>query len=126
MAPVWTAILAHFFVKGDRSPPEDRRARARPGGTALLVGAANTQRGAEARACDRPPRAHADQLAVAAICIARSSRRNPHRGRRPADLVGALVISRSASRSSSAQHWTARWSAGFAYLVIGGSCIGWC
>jgi uncharacterized membrane protein len=39
MAPVWTAILAHFFVQGDRSRARDHRARPRSGRDCALVGA---------------------------------------------------------------------------------------
>lgn len=126
MAPVWTAILAHFFVRGDRLSRLKALALVLGlAGTALLVGAP--------AASERPNALLATALlaimpiswAIAAILIARFlSRESPIAVVGLGTWVGALFLLPFAlTQLGQPQQWDARSIIAFAYLVIGGSCV---
>jgi drug/metabolite transporter (DMT)-like permease len=127
MAPVWTAILAHFFVKGDRlSPLKIAALGLGLAGTALLVGAPTPSEGPNALLATVLLALMPISWAVAAICIARFlSKESPIAVVGLQTWVGALVILPfGLAQLGQPQHWTGAVFAAFAYLVIGGSCVG--
>lgn len=127
MAPVWTAILAHFFVRGDRL------SRLKVGalvlglaGTALLVGAPAASEGPNALLATVLLAIMPITWAIAAILIARFlSNESPIAIVGIGTWVGALFLLPFAlTQVGQPQQWDARSVIAFAYLVIGGSCVG--
>ncbi len=127
MAPVWTAVLAHFFVRGDRLSPLKVAALVLGlAGTALLVGAPAPSEGPNALLATVLLAIMPISWAIAAILIARFLSRES-----PIAVVGvgtwvsaAFLLPFALSQAGEPQHWTASSIAAFAYLVIGGSCVG--
>ena len=127
MAPVWTAILAHFFVSGDRLSRLKVVALVLGlVGTALLVGAPAASEGSNALLATALLALMPISWAVAAILIARFlSRESPIAVVGIGTWVGALFLLPFAlTQVTQPQHWDSRSIAAFAYLVVGGSCIG--
>jgi len=127
MAPVWTAILAHFFVSGDRLSRLKVVALVLGlVGTALLVGAPAASEGSNALLATALLALMPISWAVAAILIARFlSRESPIAVVGIGTWVGALFLLPFAlTQVTQPQHWDGRSIAAFAYLVVGGSCIG--
>ena len=127
MAPVWTAILAHFFVQGDRlSALKIVALGLGLGGTALLVGAPSASEGPNALLATGLLALMPISWAVAAILIARFlSRESPIAVVGMQTWVGALfILPFGLAALDQPQHWTGAAIAAFAYLVIGGSCVG--
>lgn len=127
MSPVWTAILAHFFVRGDRlSPLKIVALGLGLGGTALLVGAPAASEGPNALLATALLALMPLSWAVAAIVIARFLARES-----PIAVVGvqtwvaaAFILPFGLLQLGQPQHWTGPAIAAFVYLVVGGSCIG--
>jgi drug/metabolite transporter (DMT)-like permease len=127
MAPVWTAILAHFFVHGDRLSPLKIGALALGlVGTALLVGAPAPSEGPNALLATALLAMMPISWAIAAILIARYlSRESPIAVVGIGTWVGAAFLGPFAlTQVGQPQLWNATSIIAFAYLVIGGSCIG--
>ncbi|MDP9246081.1 MAG: EamA family transporter [Chloroflexota bacterium] len=127
MAPVWTAILAHFFVRGDRLSRLKVAALVLGlVGTALLVGAPAPSEGPNALLATALLAIMPISWAVAAILIARFlSRESPIAVVGVGTWVGAaFLLPFALSQAGEPQHWTASSMSAFAYLVIGGSCVG--
>lgn len=127
MAPVWTAILAHFFVRGDRLSRLKIVALVLGlGGTALLVGAPDPGEGPNALMATVLLAIMPISWAVAAILIARFlSRESPIAVVGIGTWVGAaFLVPFALTQVGQPQHWNPSSIIAFAYLVIGGSCIG--
>ena len=126
-APVWTAVFAHFLVRGDRLSPLKLVALALGLiGTALLVGAPSLSEGPNALIATILLALVPMSWAVAAILAARVlARESPIAIIGLQTWVGALVLLPFAlSQWSQPQHWGLEAGIAFAYLVIGGSCVG--
>lgn len=127
MAPVWTAILAHFFVRGDRLSRLKVAALVLGLiGTALLVGAPAPSQEPNALLATALLAIMPISWAIAAILIARFLSRES-----PIAVVGvgtwvaaAFLLPFAISQAGEPQHWTTSSILAFAYLVIGGSCVG--
>ncbi len=127
MAPVWTAILAHYFVRGDRLSRLKVFALVLGlVGTALLVGAPASSEGPNALLATALLAIMPISWAVAAILIARFlSRELPIAVVGVGTWVGALFLLPFAlTQIGQPQVWDTRSLVAFAYLVIGGSCVG--
>ena len=127
MAPVWTAILAHYFVRGDRLTALKILALVLGlSGTALLVGAPAASEGPNALVATALLAIMPITWAIAAILIARYlSAESPIAVVGIQTWVAALFLAPFAfAQLGEAQHWDARSAIAFGYLVIGGSCIG--
>lgn len=127
MAPVWTAILAHFFVTGDRLTALKIVALGLGlAGTALLVGAPSPSEGPNALLATALLALMPISWAVAAILIAKYlSQESPIAVVGVQTWVGALfILPFGLAQLGQPQHWTVAAAAAFAYLVIGGSCVG--
>jgi len=127
MAPVWTAILAHYFVRGDRlSVLKIVALGLGLAGTALLVGAPSTSEGPNALVATVLLALMPISWAIAAILITRYlSRESPVAVVGIQTWVGALFLAPFAlAQVGQPQHWDARSAIAFAYLVVGGSCVG--
>ena len=126
MAPVWTAIFAHFFVRGDRfSGLKIVALGLGLTGTALLVGAPTASEGPNALLATALLALMPVSWAVAAILIARYlSGESPIAVVGVQSWVGALFLAPFAfAQLGQPQHWDASSAIAFAYLVIGGSCV---
>jgi drug/metabolite transporter (DMT)-like permease len=127
MAPVWTAILAHFFVRGDRlSRLKVVALLLGLVGTAFLVGAPAASEGPNALRATVLLAIMPIGWAIAAILIARFlSRESPIAVVGIGTWVGALfLLPLALTQVGLPQQWDARSVIAFVYLVIGGSCIG--
>jgi drug/metabolite transporter (DMT)-like permease len=127
MAPVWTAILAHFFVRGDRLSRLKVVALVLGlAGTALLVGAPAPSQGPNALLGTVLLAIMPISWAIAAILIARFlSHESPIAVVGIGTWVGAaFLLPFALTQIGQPQHWTASAVIAFAYLVIGGSCVG--
>ena len=126
MAPVWTAILAHYFVRGDRLSRLKVSALVLGlTGTALLVGAPAASEGPNALLATALLAIMPISWAIAAILIARFlSRESPIAVVGLGTWAGALfLLPLALTQLGQPQLWDARSMTAFAYLVIGGSCI---
>jgi len=126
-APVWTAVFAHFLVRGDRLSPLKIVALALGLiGTALLVGAPSASEGPNALIATLLLVLVPMSWAVAAILASRVlQHESPIAIIGLQTWVGAIVILPFAlSQWSEPQQWGLEAGIAFAYLVIGGSCIG--
>ena len=127
MAPVWTAILAHFFVQGDRLSRLKIAALVLGlVGTALLVGAPTASEGPNALLATVLLAIMPISWAVAAILISKYLSRES-----PVAVVGlgtwvgaAFLVPFALTQIGQPQHWSTSSILAFAYLVIGGSCVG--
>ena len=127
MAPVWTAILAHFYVRGDRLSRLKIMALVLGlVGTALLVGAPAASEGPNALLATGLLALMPISWALSGILIARFlARESPIAVVGIGTWVGALFLLPFAlTQMGQPQNWDARSTIAFAYLVIGGSCIG--
>jgi drug/metabolite transporter (DMT)-like permease len=127
MAPVWTAILAHFFVRGDRlSALKIVALGLGLCGTALLVGAPTASEGPNALVATALLALMPVSWAVAAIIITRYlARESVIAVVGIQSWVSALFLAPFAFvQLGQPQHWDARAVIAFAYLVIGGTCVG--
>jgi drug/metabolite transporter (DMT)-like permease len=127
MAPVWTAILAHFFVHGDRLSRLKVIALALGLiGTALLVGAPAPSEGPNALLATALLAIMPISWAVSAILMARFlSRESPIAVVGIGTWVGAaFLLPFALTQVAQPQHWNPSSIGAFTYLVIGGSCIG--
>ena len=127
MAPVWTAILAHYFVHGDRlSRLKIVALLLGLAGTALLVGAPAPSEGPNALLATALLALMPISWAIAAILIARFlSRESPIAVVGIGTWVGAAFLFPFAlTQLGEPQHWNATSITAFTYLVVGGSCVG--
>jgi drug/metabolite transporter (DMT)-like permease len=127
MAPVWTAILAHFFVQGDRLSRLKIVALVLGlVGTALLVGAPAPSEGPNALLATALLALMPITWAIAAILIAKFlSRESPIAVVGIGTWTGAVFLLPFAlTQVNEPQHWNASSILAFAYLVVGGSCVG--
>ncbi|MDP9321173.1 MAG: EamA family transporter [Chloroflexota bacterium] len=126
MAPVWTAILAHFFARGDRLSRLKVAALVLGlVGTALLVGAPTPSEGPNALLATALLAIMPISWAIAAILIARFLSRES-----PIAVVGigawvgaAFLLPFALTQMGQPQLWSAGSIVAFVYLVVGGSCI---
>jgi len=126
-SPVWTAVFAHFLVRGDRLSRMKIVALAFGLiGTALLVGAPASSEGPNALIATILLAVVPMSWAVAAILASRVlQHESPIAVISLQTWVGAVVILPFAlSQWSQPQHWGLEAGIAFGYLVIGGSCIG--
>jgi drug/metabolite transporter (DMT)-like permease len=127
MAPVWTAVLAHFFVRGDRlSVLKIGALGLGIGGTALLVGAPTASEGPNVLLAMVLLALMPIGWGIAAILVARYLKEES-----PIAVVGlqtsvaAVFLAPFAfAQLGLPQHWDGPAALAFAYLVIGGTCIG--
>ena len=127
MAPVWTAVLAHFFVRGDRLSLLKLSALGLGLiGTALLVGAPSPSEGPNALLATVLLVFLPVGWAIAAILVTRVlSRESPIAVVGVQTWVGAACLAPFAfTQATQPQHWDGGALVAFAYLVIGGSCVG--
>lgn len=127
MAPVWTAILAHFFVRGDRlSVLKIVALGLGLAGTALLIGAPSGSSDPNALVAMALLAFMPISWAIAGILIARYlSKESPIAVVGIQTWAGALFLAPFAlAQLGQPQHWDARLALAFAYLVIGASCVG--
>ena len=127
MAPVWTAVLAHYFVRGDRlSVLKIVALGLGLAGTALLVGAPPASEGPNALVATALLALMPVSWAIAAILIARYlADESPIAVVGIQSWVGALfLVPFALAQAGQPQLWDTRAVLAFAYLVIGGSCVG--
>ena len=125
--PVWTAILAHFLVRGDRFTPLKVVALvAGLAGTFALIGAAGAGSGPEALLATLLLALMAVSWGVSAVLAARVLKSES-----PLPVIavetgaGALFLAPFAlSELGRPVHWGAESLLAFAYLVVLGSCVG--
>ena len=126
-APVWTAFLAHFLVRGDRLSWLKIAALVLGlAGTAVLVGSPVTRDGADVLAATVLLALMPVTWAIAAIL---ASRYLQHASPIPVIAVevwaGAVVLVPFAlTQAALPSVWTAPAVVSFAYLVLLGSCVG--
>ena len=126
-APVWTAFLAHFLVKGDRlSTLKVVGLLLGLGGTAVLVGAPDAGEGPNALLATELLVLMPVTWAIAAVLQSRFLTRSA-----PIPIVAVgtwasvLVLAPLALlEASEPQRWTAGSVLAFAYLVVFGTCFG--
>ena len=126
-APVWTAFLAHFLVRGDRLSALKLLGLALGlVGTALLVGAPETSDTANALIATGLLALMPITWAVAAILSARTlARSEPIATVAAGTWIGALVLVPFAlTELGQPLHWTLESLLAFGYLVVFGSCVG--
>lgn len=126
-APVWTALLAHFMVKGDRlSALKVVGLVLGLGGTVILIGAPDTGDGAAGIVATVLLAVMALTWAIAAIL---QSRYLTQVAPIPTVALGTwasafFLTPLALVQISSGQHWTSASILAFAYLVVFGTCFG--
>ena len=126
-APVWTALLAHFMVKGDRlSALKIVGLTLGLGGTAILIGAPEAADGTAGLIATALLALMPITWAIAAILQSRFLRTVAPI---PTVAVGTwasalLLAPLAVFQLPQAQHWTLASVLAFAYLVIFGTCFG--
>jgi drug/metabolite transporter (DMT)-like permease len=126
-APVWTAFLAHFLVRGDRLSALKLLGLALGLlGTALLVGAPESGEGANVLVASGLLALMPITWSIAAILSARTLARSaPIATVAAGTWVGSLVLVPFALTEIGAPaRWTLETVIAFAYLVVLGSCVG--
>jgi len=126
-APVWTALLAHFMVKGDRlSALKILGLTLGLGGTVILIGAPEAADGTAGLIATALLALMPITWAIAAILQSRFLRTVAPI---PTVAVGTwasalLLAPLAVFQLPQAQHWTLASVLAFAYLVIFGTCFG--
>ena len=126
-APVWTAVLAHFMVKGDRlSALKIVGLTLGLGGTVMLIGAPEAADGTAGLIATALLALMPITWAIAAILQSRFLRTVAPI---PTVAVGTwasalLLAPLAVFQLPQAQHWTLASVLAFAYLVIFGTCFG--
>ena len=126
-APVWTAVLAHFMVKGDRlSALKILGLTLGLGGTVILIGAPEAADGTAGLIATALLALMPITWAIAAILQSRFLRTVAPI---PTVAVGTwasalLLAPLAVFQLPEAQHWTLASVLAFAYLVIFGTCFG--
>lgn len=126
-APVWTAFLAHFLVRGDRlSWLKIAALGFGLAGTAVLVGSPVTRDGADVVAATVLLALMPITWAIAAIL---ASRYLQHASPIPVIAVevwagGLVLVPFALTQAALPSEWTGPAIVSFAYLVLLGSCVG--
>ncbi len=126
-APVWTALLAHFFVRGDRLTPTKLAGLALGmGGVGLLVGAPDATAAPEALAATILLAFMPLTWALAAVLQARLLTAGSPL---PTVAVGtwagaAFLVPFAAVQAGLPEAWSLDSLLALAYLVVFGSCVG--
>ena len=126
-APVWTALLAHFMVKGDRlSALKILGLGLGIAGTVLLIGASESSESAMSLVATILLALMPVTWAFAAVLQARFLRRAAPI---PTVALGTwasvgLLAPLALAQASSPQRWTTASALAFAYLVVFGTCLG--
>jgi len=126
-APVWTAVLAHFMVKGDRlSALKILGLALGLGGTVILIGAPDAADGVAGLIATALLALMPITWAIAAILQARYLRTVAPI---PTVAVGTwasalLLAPLAAAQLPQGQHWTLPSTLAFVYLVVFGTCFG--
>jgi drug/metabolite transporter (DMT)-like permease len=126
-APVWTAFLAHFLVKGDRlSTGKVLGLGFGLLGTALLVGAPDTGENPKALLAEGLLVLMAFTWAVAAVLQSRFlTRSSPIPNVAVGTWVSVLFLAPLAlAQADAPQHWTGASLLALGYLVVFGTCFG--
>lgn len=126
-APVWTAVLAHFMVKGDRlSVLKVVGLVLGLGGTVILIGAPDAADGVAGLIATALLALMALSWAIAAILQSRYLRSvAPIPTVALGTWASALLLAPLAlAQLPQAQHWTLASLLAFAYLVVFGTCFG--
>jgi drug/metabolite transporter (DMT)-like permease len=126
-APVWTAVLAHFMVKGDRlSAPKVLGLVLGLGGTVILIGAPDTGDGTAGLIATVLLALMPITWAIAAILQSRFlTRVAPIPTVALGTWASVLFLTPLAMpQVSSGQHWTSASILAFVYLVVLGTCFG--
>lgn len=126
-APVWTAVLAHFMVKGDRlSALKVAGLVLGLGGTVILIGAPDTADGTDGLIATGLLALMPITWAIAAILQSRYlTRVAPIPAVALGTWASALFLTPLALlQVSSGQHWTTASILAFVYLVLFGTCFG--
>ena len=126
-SPIWTALLAHYLVRGDRlSPTKVLGLLLGLAGIGVLVGAPDTNGRPEVLTASVLLALMPISWAVGAVLQARVLRQGS-----PLPLVaigttaGSLVLlPLAAAQSGEAAHWDTGAALAFGYLVVFGSCVG--
>ncbi len=125
-SPVWTAVLAHFLVRGDRlSGLKVVALLVGLVGTALLVGAPSSGEGRNALVATALLALMPISWAIAGIAIARYlSSESPIAVVATQGWIGsAFLLPFALLEVGEPQRWDAPAILSFAYLVLGGSCV---
>jgi drug/metabolite transporter (DMT)-like permease len=125
-APVWTAVLAHFMIKGDRlSALKVLGLVLGLGGTVILIGSPDTADGTAGLIATGLLAFMPITWAIAAILQSRYLRTVA-----PIPTVGLgtwasalLLLPLALVQSSQVQHWSLASALAFGYLVIFGTCF---
>jgi drug/metabolite transporter (DMT)-like permease len=126
-APVWTAVLAHFMVKGDRlSALKTVGLVLGLAGTVILIGAPDAAEGAAGLVATALLALMAISWAIAAILQSRFLRSVAPI---PTVALGTwasvlFLAPLAVPQISQGQHWTVASVLAFMYLVVFGTCIG--
>ena len=126
-APVWTAVLAHFMVKGDRlSVRKVAGLVLGLAGTVILIGAPETGEGMAGLVATVLLALMAISWAIAAILQSRFlTRVAPIPTVALGTWASVLLLSPLAlGQLSAGAHWTLASGLAFAYLVVFGTCFG--
>jgi len=126
-APIWTALLAHFIVKGDRLSALKLVGLALGlGGTGLLIGAPDAGEGPNALIATLGLALMPVTWAVAAVLQARFLRRAA-----PITTVAVgtwasvlLLAPLALAQADAPERWSTASALAFAYLVVVGTCFG--
>jgi drug/metabolite transporter (DMT)-like permease len=126
-APVWTAVLAHFMVKGDRlSALKSLGLVLGLGGTVVLIGAPDAADGTAGLIATVLLALMPITWAIAAIMQSRFLRTvAPIPTLAQGTWASALLLAPLAFlQLPQSQHWTLASALAFAYLVVFGTCFG--
>lgn len=126
-SPIWTALLAHYLVRGDRlSPTKVLGLLLGLAGIGVLVGAPDTNGRPEVLTASVLLAVMPISWAVGAVLQARVLR---HGSPLPLVAIGTtagslVLLPLAAAQSGEAAHWDVGAALAFGYLVVFGSCVG--
>jgi len=126
-SPIWTALLAHFLVRGDRlSATKVVGLVLGLAGIAVLVGAPDTSGGPEVLTASVLLALMPITWAIGAIVQARELR---HGSPLPLVAIGTcagslFLLPFAAAQASQTANWNFSAALAFGYLVVFGSCVG--
>ena len=126
-SPIWTALLAHYLVRGDRlSPNKVLGLLLGLAGIGVLVGAPDPNGRPEVLTASVLLAVMPISWAVGAVLQARVLR---HGSPLPLVAIGTtagslVLLPLAAAQSGEAAHWDVGAALAFGYLVVFGSCVG--